>query len=94
MELSQFFWGASLETDAGEGPQKAVCLLGSLFTFLRVILAPGGGEQSRGADMSLGLVSGGRASRRSGGTWTCGWYIKTHADLQQANRWSCLLCLC
>lgn len=72
-------WGASLETDTGEGPQKAVCLLGSLFTFLRVILAPGG-EQSRGADMSLGLVSGRRASRRCGGTWTCGWYIKKHTN--------------
>lgn len=91
MELSQIWgWGVSLETDAGEGPQKAVCLLGSLFTFLRVILALGrGAEQGGGGgNMSLGLVSGRRASRRSGGTWTCGWYIKTHTDidLRQTNR--------
>lgn len=33
-----------MERDAGEGPQKSVCLLGSLFTFLRVILAPGGSK--------------------------------------------------
>lgn len=83
MELLQFGEeGGKLETDSGEGPKKAVCLLGSLFTFLRVILAPRG-EQSRGADKSLGLVSGRRASRRSGGTWTCGWYIKTHTYTQR-----------
>lgn len=50
MELSLFGrgGGANLEMDAGKGPQKAVCLLCSLFTFLRVILAPrveGRGEQ-------------------------------------------------
>lgn len=49
MELSQIWgWGVSLETDAGEGPQKAVCLLGSLFTFLRVILALGRGAERGG----------------------------------------------
>lgn len=49
MELSQIWgWGVSLETDAGEGPQKAVCLLGSLFTFLRVILALGRGAEQGG----------------------------------------------
>lgn len=48
---------ASARVEFGsEGPQKSVCLLGSLFTFLRVILAPWG-EQSRRANMSLGLVS-------------------------------------
>lgn len=58
--------------------------------------SPWGGEQSRGADMSLGLVSGRRASRRSGGTWACGWYIKTHTDvdLQQTHRLNCYLCFC
>lgn len=49
-----------------------------------------------GGNMSLGLVSGRRASRRSGGTWTCGWYIKTHTDidLRQTNRWNLYLYLC
>lgn len=61
-----------MERDAGEGPQKSVCLLGSLFTFLRVILAPGG-SKAGGGDMLLGLVSVPRASRHSGGTWTSGW---------------------
>lgn len=28
--------------------------------------------------MSLGLVNGGRASQHGGGTWACGWYMKTH----------------
>lgn len=37
-----------MERDAGEGPQKSVCLLGSLFTFLRVILAPGGSKAGGG----------------------------------------------
>lgn len=32
--------------------------------------------------MSLGLVSGGRASRHGGGTWACGWYMKTHTDMR------------
>jgi len=36
------------------------------------------GEQSRGADISLGLVSVRRASRCGGGTWTSGWYVNTY----------------
>lgn len=51
-----------METDAGERPQKAVCLLGSLFTFLRVILALGGVSRTGGPTSRWGLsVVGGPA---------------------------------
>lgn len=70
--------------NAGKGPSKSVCLLGSLFTFLRVILAPRR-EQGRGANMSLWLASvrcDSRAvteSKHQGGTKK---KKKTHTDAQ------------
>lgn len=54
MERSQF-GVASVETDTCEGLQKAVCLLCSLFTFLRVILALGGVSRAGGPTCRWGL---------------------------------------
>lgn len=84
-------WGVSLETDAGEGQQKAVCLLGSVFTFLRVILALRV-EQSGGPTCSRGWS----VADRLASAVACGWYIKTHMDinLQHTNHWNCYLCFC
>lgn len=55
MELSQLGGGEFGDGRRGEGPQKAVCLLGGLFTFLRVILALGGGGVAGGPTCRWGL---------------------------------------
>lgn len=57
--------------NTSEGPQKAVCLLCSLFTFLRVILAPGGESRAGGLTCRWCLSV---VDRRAG---TCLWYTGT-----------------
>lgn len=63
---------SKMELPEGGRRRRPVCAYSTvLFTFLWVILAPRG-EQSRGADMSLGLVSVRWDSQRNGGTRTSG----------------------